>query len=110
MSRIIGNADEFWRLRLTRVDTTDGFDLEWHDDILYRAPKVDHGDEVEFFHVEAIQLDDSDHVVRVATFGASSEAREFLAIIEENLGLMSKSEFEAEYLPAEEPAEESEQK
>ena len=34
--RMIGNADEFWRVRVTRVDTTDGFEFEWHDDILYR--------------------------------------------------------------------------
>lgn len=100
MTQIIGNADEFWRLRFTRVDTTDGFDLEWHDDILYRAPKINHGDEVELFHVEAIALDDSDHVVRIATYGEASQAREFLATAEENLGLMSKSEFEAVYLPA----------
>ncbi len=34
MVRVIGNADEFWRLRITRVDTTQGLDFEWHDDIL----------------------------------------------------------------------------
>ena len=48
MVRVIGNADEFWRLRITRVDTTQGLDFEWHDDILYREPDVDLGDEVEY--------------------------------------------------------------
>ena len=56
MVHMIGNADEFWRIRMTRVDTTDHFDFEWHDDILYRAPDVDPGDEVEYFHVEAVRL------------------------------------------------------
>ena len=37
----IGAADEFWRLRLTRVDTTDELDFEWHDDILYREPAIE---------------------------------------------------------------------
>lgn len=96
--RIIGDADEFWRVRLTRVDTTEGFDFEWHDDILYRAPKVDHGDEVEFFHVEAIRIGDPDGVVRVATFGNPDEARMFVDELEEALSEMTKSGFEATYL------------
>lgn len=98
MVRLIGNADEFYRLRLTRVDTTEGLDFEWHDDILYRAPNVDHGDEVEFFHVEAVRVDDPDAVVRVATFGDASEARAFLGELREALEEMSKSQFEAAYL------------
>ena len=99
MKRIIGMADEFWRLRLTRVDTTDGFEFEWHDDILYRAPKVDLGDEVELFHVEAIPLDNPDECLRVATFPEADEARAYLALLEENLGEMTKMEFEEAYLP-----------
>ena len=97
MTRIIGMADEFWRLRLTRVDTTDGFDFEWHDDILYRAPRVDLGEEVELFHVEAILLDDADHAVRIATFATAAEARSCLAAAEESLAEMTKSEFETAY-------------
>jgi len=96
--RIIGNADEFWRLRLTRVDTTDGLDFEWHDDILYRQPDVDHGDEVEFFHVEAVRLDDPDVVVRVATFDDANGARAFLEELKDALIGMTKSQFESAYL------------
>lgn len=98
MVRVIGNADEFWRLRLTRVDTTEGLDFEWHDDILYRQPAVDHGDEVEFWHVEAVRTDDTDTVVRVATYGSADEARECMSAAEEDLGEMTKSQFEAAYL------------
>ncbi len=102
MVRIIGNADEFWRLRLTRVDTTEGLDFEWHDDILYRQPRVDFGDEVELWHVEAVRIDDPDTVVRVATYADADEARAFLRVAEEDLGEMTKSEFEDAYVdPAE---------
>jgi hypothetical protein len=101
----IGNADEFWRVRLTRVDTTDGFNLEWHDDILYRAPTVDPGREVEFFHVEAIRVDDPDNVVRVATYADPEEARELLDELKESLSSMSKSEFESAYLQSAEPGD-----
>jgi hypothetical protein len=98
MVRVIGNADEFWRLRITRVDTTDGLDFEWHDDILYRQPSVDYGDEVEFWHVEAVRTDDADIVSRLATYSDPDEARAYLAVAEEDLAEMTKSEFEEAYL------------
>jgi len=98
MVRIIGNADEFWRLRVTRVDTTSALDFEWHDDILYRQPTVNFGDEVESYHVEAVRLDDSEIVCRIGTFGSSAEARELLSRAMEDLAEMTKSEFEIRYL------------
>jgi hypothetical protein len=105
MIQIIGNADEFWRLRLTRVDTTEGLDFEWHDDILYRSPAVDMGDEVEFFHVEAVRIEDPDEVVRVATFADPDEARAFLGELNEALGQMTKSQFESAYLEGAQPGD-----
>ena len=105
MARVIGNADEFWRLRLTRVDTTEGLDFEWHDDILYRQPAVDYGDEVEFWHVEAVRLDHAENVVRVATFASQDEAREYLTAVAEDLAEMTKSEFEAAYIDPGEPGD-----
>lgn len=98
MVRIIGNADEFWRLRITRVDTTSGLDFEWHDDILYRQPKVDFGNEVELYHVEAVRLDDAELVCRLGTLSTSDEARKLLFKAAEDLAEMTKSEFEARYL------------
>lgn len=98
MVRMIGNADEFWRVRVTRVDTTDGFEFEWHDDILYRTPHVDPGQEVEYFHVEAVRVDDPDAVVRVATFDDADEARALLEELKLALSEMTKSRFEQAYL------------
>jgi len=98
MVRIIGNADEFWRLRITRVDTTSGLDFEWHDDILYRQPSVDYGSDVEQYHVEAVRLDDSETVMRLGTFSDSGEAREYLAQVAEDLAEMTKSQFEVHYV------------
>jgi hypothetical protein len=98
MIRVIGNADEFYRLRITRLDTTENFDFEWHDDILYREPKPDQGHEVELWHVEAVRLDDPDSVARLATCDAQGEARDLVASISEALHEMTKSEFEAAYI------------
>lgn len=105
MVHVIGNADEFWRVRVTRVDTTDNLDFEWHEDILYRRPDVDYGDEVELWHVEAVRIDDAEIVVRLATYGDADEAREFARLASEDLAEMTKSEFEAAYFEDAQPGD-----
>lgn len=96
--RIIGSADEFWRLRLTRVDTTDDLDFEWHPDILYREPRVQNADEVEYWHIEAVRVDDYDTVVRLATFADREQAESEFARAQEDLSEMTKAQFEDAYL------------
>lgn len=98
MIRMIGNADEFWRLRVTRLDTTENFELEWHDDILYREPHPDPGLEVESWFVEAVRLDDPEAVSRLATCRSQGEARDVLAAITGDLTQMTKSQFEVAYI------------
>lgn len=105
--RIIGAADEFWRIRLTRVDTTENLDFEWHEDILYREPRVTPADEVEFWHVEAVRLDDYESVVRVATFGDRAQAEAFCDRVRSDLSEMTKSQFEDAYLTPAAPVEDS---
>ena len=82
------------------VGATENLDFEWHEDILYRRPEVDMGDEVEFWHVEAVRTDDPDTVIRAATFGNQVDAREFIEAAATDLAEMTKSEFESAYLDA----------
>ena len=98
--RIIGAADEFWRLRLARLDTTEGLDFEWHEDILYREPQVRLAEEIEVFHVEAVRLDDYENAVRIASFEEREEAETFLAHANDDLAQMTKHQFEDAYLSA----------
>jgi len=96
--RIIGSAEEFWRLRVTRVDTTDDLDFEWHEDILYREPAVQPSAELELWHVEAVSLGDVERVVRVATFTDRADAERFFDRAHGDLGQMTRSQFEEVYL------------
>ena len=96
--RMIGSADEFWRLRLTRVDTTDDLDFEWHDDILYREPRVGTAADVELWHVEAVELEDNEAVVRIATFSEREEAESFFDRARDDLAELTKSQFEEAYV------------
>lgn len=103
--RVIGAADEFWRLRLARVDTTDDLDFEWHSDILYREPQVRHAREVEVWNVEAVYLADLEAVVLLRSFEDRAEAETFFAQAKEHLSEMTKSQFEDAYLQCDEVAE-----
>ena len=104
--RIIGAANEFWRLRVTRVDTTAGLDFEWHEDILYRTPRISPTDEVELWYVEAIRLDDYEAVVALATFTERHDAEDFLRQAQEDLLSMTKNQFEEAYLTPTPPVDE----
>jgi len=96
--RIIGSADEFWRLRLTRVDTTDDLDFEWHDDILYREPRITPAGDVELWHVEAVELENHEAVVRIGTFTERHEAEAFFDSARGDLTELTKSQFEEAYV------------
>ena len=96
--RMIGAAADFWRVRLTRVDTTSELDFEWHEDILYRQPATASTADVELWHVEAVRTDDYDSIVRIATLRSRTEAESYFARITEDLSEMTKSQFEEIYL------------
>lgn len=98
MSRIIGAADEFWRLRLSRVDSTTDVDFEWHDDILYREPRLRPIGDVESWNVEAVRIDDYEAIVQVASFKEREEAEAFYERACEDLTEMTKIQFEESYL------------
>lgn len=98
MARIIGAADEFWRLRLSRVDCTTDVDFEWHDDILYREPRVRPLGELECWNVEAVRTDDYDVIVEIASFPEREEAETFYERACEDLSEMTKAQFEDSYL------------
>jgi len=95
---IIGAADEFWRLRLTRVDTTDDLDFEWHDDILYREPAVTPAEDVALWHLEAVRLENPDAVVRIATFSGRDEAETQFDKVSDDLRELTRSQFEEVYV------------
>jgi len=97
--RVIGNADEFYRLRVMRVDASDSPDLEWRDDILWRRPPADSVLEGEVYRVEAVEIEDEDIAVPLAEFGTPDEAYAWLATSDADLSEMTKSEFEETYFP-----------
>lgn len=100
MSKTIGTASDFYRLRVMAVDATDEVDFEWRDDILYRRPPSAVIEDEEVFRVEAVLLDDDDVTYALGTFADSESAHRWMRGLEDDLAEMTKSEFEAAYFPA----------
>lgn len=105
MSKRIGRAADFYRLRVTAVDTTDAVDFEWRDDILYRRPPSQLIEDEQSFVVEAVVLDDDSSTVTLGAFGDSRKANEWMYSAADDLDEMTKSEFEAAYFPGDELSE-----
>jgi hypothetical protein len=98
---IIGPADDFWRLRLTRMDATEELDFEWHDDILWREPQVHLEPGEPAYVVEAVSTgSEPERVVALAAFPDEDAAREFLESALDDLVGMTRSQFEAARFPS----------
>jgi hypothetical protein len=104
----IGSAGDFYRVRVMRVDEGEAPDLDWRDDILYRRPPADAPQEVDVWRVEAVDVDDDENVVVLASFSSGEDAHEWLETVEEDLAAMTRSQFESAYFPEEEESEAAE--
>jgi hypothetical protein len=97
--KAIGNATDYYRLRVIRMDESDTPEMEWREDILWRRPPSQHIEEVDLYRVEAVSLDDDDDVTALATFESADDAADAIEEAQEALGEMTKSEFEDTYFP-----------
>lgn len=98
MSRVIGAAGDFYRLRVSRLDVSGEPDLEWRDDILYREPPVARPVEGESYVLEAVSTEADETAFEIARYPGSDEAHEALAQVAEDLEELTKSRFEDRYL------------
>lgn len=94
MGRIIGAAEDFYRLRVIRLDETDEPDLEWREDILYRTPPAEEVAEHEEWVLEAVTLDEDEIVTRIASYTDQDFAHQALEEWTEALQELTKSQFE----------------
>jgi hypothetical protein len=93
----IGLAAEFYRVRLSRLDETGDVDLDWREDILYRAapPASDSG--AVTWRIEAVGLDDPDSTWCLLETARRDDAIAFLEEARRDLGEITRSQFEKRY-------------
>lgn len=95
---VIGDASEFYRLRIVRVDDADAPDLEWREDILYREPPVQRVGEYAVWRLEAVAIADDEVLASLGEYESEQEAEARLGEAQEDLDTMTKTEFEARFM------------
>ena len=101
VSKGIGAASDYYRLRVTRLTEGDAPDFEWREDILYRDPPIKPaGPESVTHRIEAVALDDSDNITVIGLFESGPDAAEAIDTAGEDLVQLTRSEFEDRYFPA----------
>jgi hypothetical protein len=98
VSLLIGPADDFYRLRVRRLDLGGDVEFDWRDDVLWRSVATAATSEADTWVIEALTLDAREAVTPIASFANADDARISLDSIVEDLRAMNKSEFEAEYI------------
>jgi len=93
----IGLAADFYRIRLRRVDAGGAPDLDWRDDVLYREAAVDRPGEQLLFVVEAVALDEPDRAYPLGSYADYEAAIDLRARAEEDLGELTRSQFETSW-------------
>lgn len=107
MRRVIGNADEFYRLRVVTVDASDGPDLDWREDILWRRSVANNVNECVVQRLEALEIADGETAWSLGEFATTSEAHTAMQEADLDLRGMTKSQFEDAYLRGDESRESS---
>lgn len=98
---IIGDASEFYRTRIVRVDDADAPELQWREDILYRHPPVQAIEEFAVYRVELVELATDDVATSLGEYVTAEEARDVESEVIEALESMTKSAFDARYVEPE---------
>jgi len=100
MTRIIGPAKEFYRLRIVTLDSYDELELEWRSDVLYRKQDLmDAVDTGALFVVEAVGLLDESVVALTEPIDSRKDIAAVFDRALEDLSEMTVSDFKLKYLP-----------
>lgn len=94
--RVFGSADDFYRIRILRVDVPDELEWEWRDDILWRQPEEEAQAETARHRVDAV-LKDTGVALTLAETDSPEAAREFAVTADEDLAQLTKRQFDARY-------------
>lgn len=98
MSKRIGDAREFYRVRVTVMDDLDDMEFDWRADILWRTPTVEIGEAHTLYAVEIVSLDSGSATI-VAAYPRSGDAYQFMRDVEDELNAgMTASQFEQRFL------------
>ena len=89
---------DIWRVRIVRLDTYGDFDLEWHDDILYRHHSGEDIPIQGLWRVEIVSKVNGELKRAMRTFQSRDEAESLAAQITDQSYYLSVQDFMDVYL------------
>ena len=96
--RMIGQASDFWRLRVLRIESVSTPELEWRDDLMYREPPSTVLRDEEAWVLEAVSLLGESRVVRLGVYRTHDACERQREAVADDLAVMTKSQFEERYI------------
>lgn len=94
--RVFGSADDFYRVRVIRIDEPDEVEWEWRDDVLWRHPAPQLQGATPRFRVDVV-LKDANEARSIAKVQSAAAAREIAQKADEDLAMLTKRQFDARY-------------
>jgi hypothetical protein len=94
--RIFGQASDFYRVRLIKVKEEEPAELSWEEGASYFPPPIEKSKSAVKYRLEVVELD-TEKAYPFRSFISLEEAQKFLSKMEEELGILTKNEFENKY-------------
>ncbi len=94
--RVFGKASDFYRLRVIKVREEAAPELDWHDDILIKAPPTEKLGLEEWFVLQAVSVD-TERAYALKRFEVAEKAMRYREKAEELLKELTKQAFEAKF-------------
>lgn len=94
-NKVFGMAEDYYRVRVLKMDEELPADLEWRDDILYRAPKAYPSKLKVTYRLQLLTRENAVH--ETASLRDKREVKNRLKAIREDLRELSKMKFDEKY-------------
>jgi hypothetical protein len=94
--KIFGQASDFYRVRLIEVKEEEPAELSWEEGASYFPPPVEESKSAIKYRLEVVELD-TEKVYPFRSFVSLEEAKKLLTRMDEELGILTKNEFEKKY-------------
>jgi hypothetical protein len=95
--RVFGSADDFYRIRVIRVDEPDELEWQWRDDVLYRRLPAEEQGSTPRYRIDAVSKDDDGTARQIAEVDTPDAAQAIAEAADEDLAQFTKRQFDAKY-------------
>jgi hypothetical protein len=94
--KVFGDASDFYRVRVIKIEETEMPDFDWEEDVLIKKPKIEIPDSKVKFCVQIVSVDER-KIFPITSFKSETRAKLAKRKIEEDIWELTKNQFEKKY-------------